>query len=92
MSIWSFLPIIILFVCFFIKIPVAYSMVIASVSYFLLAPGAPDIGMMMQKMVSANSSFTYLAIPFFTCAGVVFEYAGISSKLYGCLLYTSRCV
>ncbi|MBS6641420.1 MAG: TRAP transporter large permease [Clostridiaceae bacterium] len=83
MSIWSFLPIIILFVCFFIKIPVAYSMVIASVSYFLLAPGAPDIGMMMQKMVSANSSFTYLAIPFFTCAGVVFEYAGISSKLYG---------
>ncbi len=83
MSFWAIFPIIVLFVLLFLKVPVAYSMIISAVSYFLLAPGTPDISMMMQKMVSANSSFTYLAIPFFTCAGVVFGYSGISSRLMG---------
>lgn len=83
MSFWAFFPIIVLFVLFFLKVPVAYSMIIAATSYFFLCPGTPDISMMMQKMISANSSFTYLAIPFFTCAGVVFGYSGITSRLMG---------
>ena len=91
MSFWAVFPIILLFVLFFLKVPVAYSMIIASVSYFLLCPGTPDISMMMQKMVSANSSFTYLAIPFFTCAGVVFGYSGITNRLLGlCNLLVGR--
>ncbi|MGE4549105.1 MAG: TRAP transporter large permease [Intestinibacillus sp.] len=83
MSFWSVFPIIVLFVLFFLKVPVAYSMIIASISYFLFCPGTPDISMLLQKMISANSSFTYLAIPFFTCAGVVFGYSGITSRLMG---------
>lgn len=83
MTFWSIFPIIILFVLFFLKVPVAYSMIIAAVSYFLFCPGTPDISMLLQKMISANSSFTYLAIPFFTCAGVVFGYSGITGRLMG---------
>lgn len=83
MTFWSIFPIIVLFVLLFLKIPVAYSMVISAISYFLFAPGSPDIFMMMQRLVSANSSFTYLAVPFFTCAGVVFGYSGISDRLMG---------
>ena len=83
MSFWSVFPIIVLFVLFFLKVPVAYSMIIASISYFLFCPGTPDISMLLQKMISANSSFTYLAIPFFTCAGVVFGYSGITKRLMG---------
>ena len=40
-----------------------------------------DITMMCQKMVSANSSFIFLAIPFFTCAAVIFNYSGITRRL-----------
>ncbi|MCQ5128437.1 TRAP transporter large permease [Butyricicoccus faecihominis] len=83
MSFWSVVPIIILFVLFFLKVPVAYSMIIAAASYFLLAPGTMDPCSMIQKMISSNSSFTYLAIPFFTCAGVVFGYSGITKRLMG---------
>lgn len=81
MTFWSVFPIIVLFVMFFLKVPVAYSMIISAASYFLFCPDTPDISMMIQKMISANSSFTYLAIPFFTCAGVVFEYSGITRRL-----------
>ncbi len=81
MSFWSIFPIIVLFIMFFLKVPVAYSMIIAASSYFIFCPGTMDVSMMIQKMISANSSFTYLAIPFFTCAGVVFDYSGITKRL-----------
>lgn len=68
-------------VLFFLNVPVAYSMIMSGAVYFLFAPNSMSLDMMMQKMVSANSSFTYLAIPFFVCAGVVFEYAGITRRL-----------
>ena len=68
-------------VLFFLNIPVAYSMIMAGSVYFLFAPDSMSLDMMMQKMISANSSFTYLAIPFFICAGVVFDYAGITRRL-----------
>jgi tripartite ATP-independent transporter DctM subunit len=32
-------------------------------------------------MIAANESFVFLAIPFFTCAGVIFNYSGITRKL-----------
>ncbi len=37
--------------------------------------------MMIQTMIASMESFPYLAIPFFTCAGVVFNYAGITTRL-----------
>ena len=81
MTFWSIFPIVFLFVLFFLKVPVAYSMIAAAAAYFLFSPQDLEITMMIQKMISANSSFTYLAIPFFTMSGVVFNYAGISERL-----------
>ena len=81
MTFWTFFPLILMLVLFFLNIPVAYSMIMAGAVYFLFAPDSMSLDMMMQKMISANSSFTYLAIPFFICAGVVFDYAGITRRL-----------
>ncbi|OOB80193.1 MAG: C4-dicarboxylate ABC transporter [Epulopiscium sp. Nuni2H_MBin003] len=83
MDFWTLFPILLLFVLFFLKVPVAYSMIISSIVYFNFAPDSPNVAVMVQKMIAANSSFTYLAIPFFTCAGVVFGYAGITKRLLG---------
>ncbi len=81
MTFWSVFPLVLMLVLFFLRIPVAYSMIIAGGIYYLANPDAMDIVMLCQKLVSANSSFIYLAIPFFTCAGVVFNYAGITRRL-----------
>ena len=81
MSFWTIFPIILLFILFFMKIPVAYSMIISGAVYYLFSPNSMDVTLMCQKLVSSNSSFIYLAIPFFTCAGVVFNYSGITRRL-----------
>lgn len=81
MTFWAVFPILLLFVLFFLKIPVAFAMLMASAVYYLFSPDSMNITMMIQKMITANSSFTYLAIPFFTCAGVIFNYSGISRRL-----------
>lgn len=81
MEFWTIFPIIVLLILMFMKIPVAYSMIAATISYLIFCPNTPDVSMMIQKMVTANSSFTFLAIPFFICAGVVFEYSGITRRL-----------
>lgn len=81
MTFWTIAPAILLLVLFFMKIPVAYAMLISGAAYYLFSPDSMDIVMMCQKMVAANSSFVYLAIPFFSCAGVVFNYAGITRRL-----------
>lgn len=61
-----------LFVLFFMRVPVAFAMLIATALYFVFSPNAMNVLLMCQKMVAANSSFVFLAIPFFTCAGVIF--------------------
>lgn len=81
MTFWTFFPLVLMLILFFLNIPCAYSMIIAAAVYFIFAPNSMSLDMMMQKMISANSSFTYLAIPFFICAGVVFDYSGITKRL-----------
>ena len=81
MTVWSWLPIVILFVLFFLKVPIAYGMLISTALYFMFGPGSLDITSLVQQMVSANQSFVFLAIPFFTAAGVIFNYSGITHRL-----------
>ena len=80
-QLWTWLPIVILFVLFFMRVPVAFAMLIATALYFVFSPNAMNVLLMCQKMVAANSSFVFLAIPFFTCAGVIFNYSGITHRL-----------
>ncbi|MCR5073496.1 MAG: TRAP transporter large permease [Clostridiales bacterium] len=81
MNAWVWLPIVIMFVLFFLKVPVSYAMVIAAATYFLFGEGSMNIATIIQKMQASQESFVYLAIPFFTCAGVVFNYCGITRRL-----------
>lgn len=81
MNIWTWLPLIILFVLFFLRVPVAFSMMIAAASYLLFSDQSMNIITLLQRMQTSQESFVYLAIPFFTCAGVVFNYSGITRRL-----------
>ena len=77
----AFIPIIILFILFFMRVPVAYAMLIATVVYFVFISKNMPVDIIVQRLVASAESFPYLAIPFFACAGVVFNYAGITHKL-----------
>ncbi|MDR1315974.1 MAG: TRAP transporter large permease [Spirochaetales bacterium] len=81
MNFWSFFPIVLMFLLFFLNIPVGFAMIIAASSYYLWGPNSMSVTMMCQKMIAANESFVFLAIPFFTCASVIFNYSGITRKL-----------
>ncbi|WP_163268525.1 TRAP transporter large permease [Chelativorans alearense] len=76
-----YIPAIVLFVLFFMRIPVAFAMVISTALYFALINTTFPVELVIQRLVASTESFPYLAIPFFACAGVVFNYAGITEKL-----------
>lgn len=83
MDVLPLIPIIILFILFFMRVPVAYSMLISTLIYFMFFNHTMPVDMVVQRLVSSTESFPYLAIPFFACAGVVFNYAGITQRLMG---------
>lgn len=77
----AYLPLILMFVLFLIRIPVALSLLIPTAIYFTFINTFMPAEMMIQSMVAATESFPYLAIPLFVCAGVVFNYSGITNRL-----------
>ncbi|MCM3759898.1 TRAP transporter large permease [Alkalihalobacillus oceani] len=81
MDFWLIFPLVVVFFLFIIKVPVAYAMLISSLTYFLFNAEAMSTQFLTQRLVATMESFIYLAIPFFTCAGVVFNYSGITSRL-----------
>jgi len=66
-------------ICLFIGVPVAFSLGIASLVYFLGA-GMP-IATFSQRFFAGIDSFTLLCIPGFTLAGNLMNQGGISDKL-----------
>lgn len=81
MTFLSFLPVVLLFVLFALRVPIALALLMATGFYFGFINTFMPKETMIQNMVASMESFPYLAIPFFTCAGVVFNYAGITSRL-----------
>lgn len=77
----AYLPVIILFILFLIGVPVGISMLIAAFVYFAFINDSMSLMLVAQKMVSANESFTLLAVPFFVTIGSVMNYSGISKRL-----------
>jgi len=80
---WCAFPLILMLALLVLKVPVAYSMLFSTMLYFLFGQAYAAPEMMVQKMVTTTETFTYLAVPFFTFAGVVFNYAGITRRLMG---------
>ncbi|YCI06159.1 TRAP transporter large permease (plasmid) [Ensifer sp. D2-11] len=83
MTLLSFSPVILLFALFGLRVPIAMALLIATAFYFGIVNTFMPKETMIQTMVASMESFPYLAIPFFTCAGVVFNYAGITKRLLG---------
>ncbi|MDR1933260.1 MAG: TRAP transporter permease, partial [Spirochaetales bacterium] len=77
----SFIPVIILFSLFALNIPVAYALMVSSLSYFLFIDSSMPVDMIFQRMIAAAESFPLLAVPFFIVAGTLMNYAGISKRL-----------
>lgn len=77
----ALLPVIVLFVLFFMNIPVAFSLIGSSLFYFIFINNSMPTQMVVQQYVTAVESFPYLAVPFFVMMGSVMNYSGISTAM-----------
>lgn len=77
----SIYPIIVLFVLFFLNIPIAFALMGASLFYFIFINSTMPMEMVIQQFVTSVESFPYLAVPFFIMVGSVMNYSGISEAL-----------
>lgn len=77
----KFLPVIVLFVLFFLEVPIAFSLMGASLFYFTFINTTMPMEMVIQQFVTSIESFPYLAVPFFIMVGAVMNYSGISEAL-----------
>ena len=75
------IPIFILFGLFAVNVPVAFALIVSTISYFLFINTSMPVDMIFQRMISSAESFPLLAVPFFVTAGSVMNYSGISSRL-----------
>lgn len=82
MTFLSFVPCILMMLLLLLRFPVAFSLIIPTALYYTFINTMMPIEIVVQSMVASTESFPYLAIPFFTCAGVVFNFSGITEKLY----------
>lgn len=77
----TFLPLIILAVCFAIGMPVAYAMVLCVVPYFIADPYI-STSVIIQRMIANTESTSMMAAPFFIIAGCIMNYSGVSKRIY----------
>lgn len=79
----SFLPIIVLFIFFFLNVPISFALMGASLFFFGFTDTGMDFDLIMQTFIRSAESFPLLAIPFFIMAGSIMNYSGISKRLMG---------
>lgn len=72
----------VLFILLLLKVPVAYSVGIATTLTLLFyLPSLPTATTIMQQMTTGIDSFALLAIPFFILAGDIMNRGGIANRL-----------
>ncbi|ABR47188.1 TRAP dicarboxylate transporter, DctM subunit [Alkaliphilus metalliredigens QYMF] len=74
-------PVIVLFILFFLNIPVAFALMGSSLFYFIFINTSMPMEMIIQQFVTSVESFPYLAVPFFIMVGSVMNHSGISEAL-----------
>lgn len=80
---------VLMLVLIFIKVPVYASVLISSISYFIISD--TNIFFAAQRITSGIESVSLLACPFFIMAGVLFNYTGVTERLVEfCSLLTGR--
>ena len=75
-----FLPVLIFFFLLCIRIPVAFSIAIGALSFFILDSGIPTYTF-IQRLISPTLSFPLLAVPFFIMTGVIMNHSGITKRI-----------
>src|SRR3954447_10937107 len=68
-------------VAMILGVPVALSMVGASLIYIVATGSVPDV-IVAQRMIAGVESFPLLAVPFFILAGNLMNIAGITGRIY----------
>jgi len=68
-------------ICFLLKVPVCYSLGIASVAGIVLGDMGSLAITIPQRMAAGINSFPLLAIPFFMLAGSIMEGGGVSKRI-----------
>lgn len=77
----TFLPIIVLFLLFFLNVPIAFALMGSSFFYFTFLNTNMPMEMVTQQFITSVQSFPYLAVPFFIMVGAIMNYSGISEAL-----------
>lgn len=77
----DWLPSIVMVVLFALGTPIAFSIAISALTFFLMASNEVPLTIFVQKMVTVTDSYPLLAIPFFVLAGAIMNRAGITRKL-----------
>ena len=77
----SIFPIIIVMILYFSSIPIAFALLAATLAYFTFGDVGTPPDLILQKFITASSSFPLLAVPFFIMAGEIMNFSGISSSL-----------
>lgn len=63
------------------NVPIWIALVGGSIPYFLFLQSGMSFQIVAQRMLSTMESSSYLAVPFFICAGSIMNYSGISKRL-----------
>lgn len=74
-------PIVMLFLLYFMGMPIVYSLFGATFFYFLVIDTTSQPWLILQKVMNSTQSYSMLAIPFFIMSGSVMNYGGISDKM-----------
>lgn len=74
-------PILMLFLLYFMGMPIVYSLFGATFFYFLVIDTTSQPWLILQKVMNSTQSYSMLAIPFFIMSGSVMNYGGISDKM-----------
>ncbi|QEN08986.1 TRAP transporter large permease [Oceanispirochaeta crateris] len=75
------IPVGVLFLLFFLNVPIAFALMGSSLTYFIFFNNSMPMEMIIQQFVTAVESFPYLAVPFFIMVGSVMNHSGISKAL-----------
>ncbi len=66
----------------FIGVPVAAAMGVTSMIFFTILDSFQNLTMVAQRMYSATTGFTLLAIPFFIAAGNLMNTGGVTTRIF----------
>lgn len=81
MSAIDLLPVILVFIFYFLGMPIVYALFGATFFYFMFIDTTSQSWLILQTVMKSTQSFSMLAIPFFIMAGSVMNYGGISEKM-----------